>query len=71
MIPQNPLTQLPVELASASFDLLELALGIAILVVVVFIHGAGIRWISRYFSGRWVHVSTETPIGGSTSYSAA
>jgi hypothetical protein len=61
MLPQDPLAQLPVELVSTSFDLFELALGIAILVVVVFIHGAGIRRISRYFSGRWVHVTTETP----------
>jgi hypothetical protein len=61
MIPQDPLAQLPVEVASTSFDLLQIALGIAILVVVVFVHGAGIRRISRYFSERWVHVTTETP----------
>ena len=61
MIPQDPLAQLPVEVVSTSFDLLQIALGIAILVVVVFVHGVGIRRISRYFSGRWVHVTTETP----------
>ena len=61
MTPQDPLSQLPVEVVSTSFDLLQIALGIAILVVVVAIHGAGIRRISRYFSGRWVHVTTETP----------
>ena len=61
MTPQDPLSQLPVEVVSTSFDLLQVALGIAILVVVVFIHGAGIRRVSRYFSGRWVHVTTETP----------
>jgi hypothetical protein len=61
MHPQDPLAQLPVEVVSTSFDLLQIALGIAILVVVVFIHGAGIRRISRYFSGRWVHITTETP----------
>ena len=61
MIPQDQLAQLPVEVVSTSFDLLQIALGIAILVVVVFIHGAGIRRVSRYFSERWVHVTTETP----------
>ena len=61
MIPQDQLAQLPVEVVSTSFDLLQIALGIAILIVVVFIHGAGIRRISRYFSERWVHVTTETP----------
>ena len=61
MIPQDPLAQLPVEVVSTSFDLLQIALGVAVLVVVVFIHGAGIRRISRYFSERWVHVTTETP----------
>src|SRR5215213_5952310 len=61
MISQDPLAQLPVEVASTSFDLLQIALGVAILVVVVFVHGAGIRRISRYFSERWVHVTTETP----------
>ena len=48
-------------MVSTSFDLLQIALGVSILVVVVFIHGAGIRRISRYFSERWVHVTTETP----------
>jgi hypothetical protein len=61
MIPPDPLDRLPVEVVSTSFDLFQIVLGIAILVVVVFIHGAGIRRISRYFSGRWVHVTTETP----------
>ncbi|TCR62953.1 two pore domain potassium channel family protein [Bosea sp. BK604] len=61
MIPQDPLAQLPAEVVSTSFDLLLIALGIAILVVVVAIHGAGIRRISRSFAGRWVHVTTDTP----------
>jgi hypothetical protein len=61
MIPPDPLARLPVEVVATSFDLFEVVFGIAILVVVVFIHGAGIRRVSRYFSGRWVHVTTETP----------
>jgi hypothetical protein len=61
MLAPNPLVQLPSEVVYTSFRLLEIALGIAILIVVVFIHGAGIRRISKYFSGHWVHVTTETP----------
>lgn len=61
MATPDPLAQLPVEVVSTSFDLFEIVLGVAILVVVVFIHGAGIRRISRYFSGKWVHVTTDTP----------
>jgi hypothetical protein len=61
MVAPDPLAQLPVEVVYTSFHLFEIVLGIAILVVIVFIHGAGIRRISKYFSGRWVHVTTETP----------
>ncbi|WP_246504735.1 ion channel [Microvirga antarctica] len=61
MSPPDALAQLPVEMVYTSFHLFEILLGIAILIVIVFIHGAGIRRISRYFSARWVHVTTETP----------
>ena len=61
MVPPDPLAQIPAEVVFTSFHLFEILLGVAILIVIVFIHGAGIRRISKFFSGRWVHVSTDTP----------
>src|SRR4051794_17929069 len=39
----------------------EISLGILILIIVIFVHGAGIRIINRYFSEAWVRISSDTP----------
>ena len=39
----------------------EIALGLAFLILIVFMHGAGIQKINRHFSEAWVHVSADTP----------
>lgn len=37
--------------------LLELTAGTLGLVVVIIVHGTGVRWISRYSSREWIHVA--------------
>jgi uncharacterized membrane protein YoaK (UPF0700 family) len=39
----------------------ELFVGTLILIVVIFVHGVGIRNISRQFSKSWAHVTSTTP----------
>jgi len=39
---------------------LEIALGTLIMIVVIFVHGAGIRTINRRFSESWIHVNETT-----------
>jgi hypothetical protein len=39
----------------------EISLGILILIIVIFVHGAGIRIINRHFSDAWVRISSDTP----------
>jgi Ion channel len=46
---------------SAPEPLLEIAVGTLILIVVIFVHGAGIRAINQRFSQSWVHVNSTTP----------
>jgi hypothetical protein len=40
----------------------ELLVGLVGLVVTIFVHGSSIRFITRYFSDRWVNVTAETPL---------
>lgn len=40
---------------------LEVAVGIFGLIVIIFVHGVGIRTINRRFSDAWVNVSPDTP----------
>ncbi len=46
---------------AASDPLVEVLVGTVGLIVIVFVHGAGIRSISRHFSQRWVLVTSATP----------
>lgn len=46
---------------SAPEPVLEIAVGTLILIVVIFVHGAGIRAINQRFSKSWIHVSSTTP----------
>lgn len=39
----------------------ELAFGILVLIVIIFVHGIGIRIINQRFSASWVRVNPETP----------
>lgn len=43
------------------FPLLEILVGLIGMIVVIFVHGTGIRWITRRFSALWVHVTPRTP----------
>lgn len=38
----------------------EVMVGLAGLVVIIFVHGAGIRIVTRHFSNRWVRVTPST-----------
>ncbi|URK86053.1 potassium channel family protein (plasmid) [Rhizobium sp. RCAM05350] len=40
---------------------MEVVLGTLLLIVVIFVHGAGIRAINQRFSKSWVHMSADTP----------
>jgi hypothetical protein len=46
---------------SAPEPVLEIAVGTVILIVVIFVHGAGIRNINQRFSKSWIHVNSTTP----------
>jgi hypothetical protein len=46
---------------SAPEPVVEIAVGTLILIVVIFVHGAGIRAINQRFSKAWVQVSCTTP----------
>ncbi|PSJ52112.1 ion channel [Kumtagia ephedrae] len=46
---------------SAPNPVLEIVLGTLTLVVIIFVHGAGIRSINQRFSKSWVHVDHATP----------
>jgi len=41
--------------------LLEIAVGTLILIVVIFVHGSGIRIINRRFSNSWIRMTSTTP----------
>jgi hypothetical protein len=45
----------------SSTPLWEVVLGTLILIIVIFVHGAGIRTINRRFSEAWIHVKSDTP----------
>jgi len=40
----------------------ELVLGTLALIVIIFVHGVGIRAINRRFNKSWVHVNETTPV---------
>jgi hypothetical protein len=46
---------------SAPDPVLEIAVGTVILIVVIFVHGAGIRAINQRFSKSWIGVNSTTP----------
>jgi hypothetical protein len=41
--------------------LLELAIGTLFLIVIMFVHGIGVRYIGRRFNRAWVKVTPQTP----------
>ncbi|MDR6756363.1 hypothetical protein J2Y48_001653 [Mycoplana sp. BE70] len=47
---------------SAPHPLLEIILGTLTMIVVIFVHGAGIRTINRRFNRAWIHVTGATPL---------
>lgn len=47
---------------SAPNPVLELVLGTLTMIVIIFVHGVGIRAINRQFSKSWIHVSDTTPL---------
>jgi hypothetical protein len=50
-----------VEVVSTPKRVLEIFVGTLFLIVVIFVHGAGIRSISRQFNESWIHVTSATP----------
>ena len=46
---------------SAPNPLVEIALGTLALIIIIFVHGAGIRTINQRFSKAWIHVDAATP----------
>ncbi len=42
--------------------LMEISVGLVGLIVIIFLHGVGIRFINRSFSSAWVHVDALTPL---------
>ena len=46
---------------SAPNPVLEIVLGTLIMIVIIFIHGVGIRTINRRFSYSWIHMNGATP----------
>lgn len=46
---------------SAPKPVLEIILGTLIMIVIIFVHGAGIRTINQRFSKSWIHVNDTTP----------
>ena len=46
---------------STTKPVLEIAVGTLILIIVIFVHGAGIRVINRRFSKSWIHMTRSTP----------
>ena len=39
----------------------EIIVGTAIMIVIIFIHGVGIRTINQRFSKAWIHINSSTP----------
>lgn len=46
---------------SAANPVLEIVLGTSIMIVIIFVHGVGIRTINQRFSKTWIHVNSDTP----------
>ena len=46
---------------SAPNPVLEIVIGTLVLIIVIFVHGVGIRTIHRRFSKSWIHVNDFTP----------
>ena len=47
---------------SAPNPVLEIVLGTLIMIVVIFVHGVGIRVINQRFSASWINVNRATPL---------
>ena len=47
---------------SAPNPVLEIVLGTLIMIVVIFVHGVGLRTINQRFSASWIHVNRATPL---------
>jgi amino acid transporter len=46
---------------SAPKPVLEIVVGTLIMIIIIFVHGAGIRTINQRFSKSWIHVNDTTP----------
>ena len=46
---------------SAPNPVLEIVLGTLIMIVVIFVHGVGIRTINLRFNASWIHINSATP----------
>jgi amino acid transporter len=46
---------------SAPHPVFEIIVGTVIMIVIIFIHGVGIRTINQRFSKAWIHVNSSTP----------
>jgi len=46
---------------SAPNPVLEIFLGTLIMIVIIFVHGVGIRTINQRFSKSWIHMNSATP----------
>ena len=46
---------------SAPNPFFEIVLGTLIMIVIIFVHGVGIRTINQRFSRSWIHVNSATP----------
>ena len=46
---------------SAPNPVFEIVLGTLIMIVIIFVHGVGIRTINQRFSKSWIHVNSATP----------
>nr|WP_246737538.1 hypothetical protein [Nordella sp. HKS 07] len=46
---------------SAPNPVLEIFLGTLIMIVIIFVHGVGIRTINQHFSKSWIHMNSATP----------
>ncbi len=44
---------------STAQTFLEIGVGLLVLVLVIFVHGAGIRWISRRFNRKWSRLGAD------------
>lgn len=51
----------PMDELSAPNPFFEIVVGTLIMIVIIFIHGVGIRTINQRFSKSWIHMTSSTP----------